>query len=66
MDDVVRQRLVELRSEMERGEQRLEQLEREHHGVRDVMLRISGAIRVLEELFPQDNAEPLLRTVEMG
>jgi prefoldin subunit 5 len=43
-------RLEELRSELTKGRQRLELLDRERQEVRDTMLRISGAIRVLEEL----------------
>jgi hypothetical protein len=43
-------RLVELRIELTRGQQRLDALDRERQEVRDTMLRISGAIQVLEEL----------------
>ena len=43
-------RLAQLKMELEKGRQRLEMLERERQEVRDTMLRISGAIQVLEEL----------------
>jgi hypothetical protein len=43
-------RLVELRSEWKTGQQRLDTIETERQQVRDTMLRISGAIQVLEEL----------------
>jgi len=44
------QRLNELRTELAKGEQQLERLDRERSGVRDTILRIQGAIQVLEEL----------------
>lgn len=49
-------RLVELRQELEKGRQRLASLDRERQELRDVMLRISGAIQVLEELQSQEAA----------
>jgi prefoldin subunit 5 len=42
-------RLEELRAEYERGKATLEELEAKLHSVRSTMLRISGAIQVLEE-----------------
>lgn len=44
------ERLVQLRAELEKGQQRLLALDRERQETRDTMLRISGAIRVLEEM----------------
>lgn len=49
-------RLLELRRELEKGRQRLESLDRERQELRDTMLRISGAIQVLEELRSQEAA----------
>jgi prefoldin subunit 5 len=46
----MQQRLQELRTELEKGRQRMQMLERERQEIRDTMLRISGAIQVLEEL----------------
>ena len=46
-------RLEELKRELEKGKQRLDSLDRERQDVRDKMLRISGAIQVLEELLLQ-------------
>ena len=43
-------RLEILKKEMEKGQQRLAALDRERQELRDTMLRISGAIQVLEEL----------------
>jgi uncharacterized protein (UPF0147 family) len=50
-------RLVQLRAELEKGQQRLLALDRERQETRDTMLRISGAIRVLEEM-QQEEAAP--------
>lgn len=52
-------RLLELRRELEKGRQRLESLDRERQELRDTMLRISGAIQVLEELRSQEAAANL-------
>jgi hypothetical protein len=46
----VNERLDSLKKEMDKGRQRLEVLDRERQEIRDTMLRISGAIQVLEEL----------------
>jgi hypothetical protein len=52
------ERIAQLRAELEKGEQRLRLLDRERQEVRDTMLRISGAIRVLEELLEQSSQQP--------
>jgi prefoldin subunit 5 len=43
-------RLAELRAEYEAGQKMLAELDAKRQEVRDTMLRISGAIQVLEEL----------------
>jgi hypothetical protein len=48
-------RLEELKRELEKGRQRLEALDRERQELRDTMLRISGAIQVIEELLSQQS-----------
>jgi hypothetical protein len=48
---MIEQRLQELRSEFKIGEAQLEQLDRRRAQLRDTLLRISGAIQVLEELL---------------
>jgi predicted nucleic acid-binding Zn-ribbon protein len=53
MQDEVQVRLDALRKEMEIGQQRMQDLERQLSQLRDTMLRISGAIQVLEELQAQ-------------
>lgn len=47
-------RLASLKSEYEKGQMQLRQLE----SVRETMLRISGAIAVLEELLPSEPPLP--------
>jgi hypothetical protein len=55
-EDAVTNRLEELRKEMEKGRQRMEALDRERLELRDTMLRIAGAIQVLEELLARTPA----------
>lgn len=50
----IRQRLESLREEFDRGQQQLDRLDLQRRDVRDTLLRISGAIQVLEELDAQD------------
>lgn len=50
------ERLEQLRAELEKGNLRLQSLDRERQEVRDTMLRISGAIRVLEEMLQQNRS----------
>jgi len=52
------QRLQELREEFERGEKQLALLDQKRQELRDTMLRISGAIQVLEELLSQGASVP--------
>ena len=47
------QRLLELRRELEKGQQEMARLDRQRQELRDTMLRISGAIQVIEELLAQ-------------
>lgn len=49
MRERLQQRLAELRTEFESGQQTLDQLETQATTVRQTLLRISGAIQVLEE-----------------
>jgi uncharacterized coiled-coil protein SlyX len=49
MRERLEQRLTELRTEFESGQQTLNQLETQATAVRQTLLRISGAIQVLEE-----------------
>jgi hypothetical protein len=49
-------RLQALRAEMARGEAQLAELDQRRAGLRDTLLRISGAIQVLQELLDQQPA----------
>jgi len=51
-------RLAQLRKEFEAGQGRLRELETEQSYVRETMLRISGAIQVLEELLGEAKPGP--------
>jgi len=57
MRDQMQSRLEVLRQEFETGQARLRELERQESVLRETMLRISGAIQVLEELLAQGNGE---------
>jgi hypothetical protein len=54
MDPAVLRRLEELRAEHAIGTRRLEELSREFDRTREAVVRISGAIQVLEELIAPD------------
>jgi len=46
-------RLQQLKDELQRGQQEMARLDRQRQELRDTMLRISGAIQVIEELLAQ-------------
>lgn len=49
MKEQLEKRLQTLEEEYEKGQQRLEELDKEREGIRIAVLRISGAIQVLRE-----------------
>jgi len=53
----IQARLAELKDEYKKGQERLVALEQETANLRNTMLRISGAIQVLEELIGDDATE---------
>ncbi len=53
MREKLQARLEELKREFETGQARLRELERQEAQLRETMLRISGAIQVLEETLAQ-------------
>jgi predicted nuclease with TOPRIM domain len=56
MKEQLQQRLEELKKEFETGQARLRELEAEQAYLRETMLRISGAIQVLEEMLAEGAA----------
>jgi predicted nuclease with TOPRIM domain len=57
MQEELQRKLDELKKEYEVGQNRLRELETEQAYVRETMLRISGAIQVLQELIDGSNKE---------
>ena len=55
----MKERLAELKAEFEKGQQHLQMLDQQRAEARDTLLRISGAIQVLEELLKQDSQNGL-------
>jgi hypothetical protein len=53
MNETIEARLAELRGERDRGEEMLAELQQRQAALRDTLLRIQGAIQVLEELQQQ-------------
>ena len=53
MEQQLRTRLAGLKAEFEKGQKRLEELETEANHLRQTLLRISGAVQILEELLAQ-------------
>jgi hypothetical protein len=51
MKQLLEQRLKELRAEFESGQRALGELEAQQMNLRNTLLRISGAIQVLDELI---------------
>jgi len=51
MQTLIEQRLKELRAEFESGQKMLVNLENQQANIRDTLLRIGGAIQVLEEMI---------------
>ena len=58
MENQLANRLQTLREEFDKGQRQLDQLDRQRQEVRDTLLRISGAIQVLEELSAGENPSP--------
>ena len=58
MRERVEARLQELRAEFDTGQARLRELELEETRLREVLLRISGAIQALQEVLDEPKAAP--------
>jgi hypothetical protein len=57
MKDQLENRLLELRAEFDSGQQVLSELEAKQTQTKSTLLRISGAIQVLQELLNQDQVD---------
>ena len=57
MREKIEARLAELRAEFEAGERMLAELEEKRERLRESMLRIAGAIQVLEEMAGEGNGK---------
>jgi hypothetical protein len=57
MREQLEQRLNQLKAEFEAGQKMLAELEAKQASVRETLLRISGAIQVLEEELAKSNAQ---------
>jgi hypothetical protein len=56
MREQLEKRLDELKTEYEQGEKMLSDLDARREQVRQTLLRISGAVQVLEELLTEEGA----------
>ena len=54
MQERMKARLAELKAEFAKGKQKLDELENQTRDVQHALLRISGAIQVLEELSDEN------------
>ena len=57
MNEQLRQRLEELEKDFVLGQSRLRELEMQQASLRETLLRISGAIQVLEEVLAEGGSE---------
>ncbi len=55
MKEEIEQRLADLKAEFESGEKVMADYEKKQASLRDTLLRISGAIQVLEEILGKEN-----------
>ena len=58
MREQLEQRVSELKAEQEKGQQMLAELEGKAAELRQTLLRISGAIQVIEELLAAETSTP--------
>ncbi|MGB2926635.1 MAG: hypothetical protein WBB82_15150 [Limnothrix sp.] len=54
MKEKLQKRLTELKQEYESGQKMMVELETKQNNLRDTLLRISGAIQILEEELSED------------
>jgi hypothetical protein len=66
MREKLEKRLVELKKEYESGQQMMVELETKQNNLRDTLLRISGAIQILEEELSGAGEEDAAVPMESG
>lgn len=67
MNEKIEQRLSELKAEFESGQKMLIDLENQQANLKTTLLRISGAIQILEELInPPDDSDNLVGPENLG
>ena len=64
MKEQIKERIEQLKAEYESGQKMLADLETQESNLRTTMLRISGAIQVLEELLAKTEEEETLDDVK--
>jgi predicted nuclease with TOPRIM domain len=57
VQDQITARLTELREDFQKGQTQLAELELQQARLRETLLRIAGAIQVLEEMLPPEAAD---------
>lgn len=57
MNKIIKHRLESLKAEYEAGQKLLTEYEAKQQNLRETLLRISGAIQVLEEVLAEENSE---------
>ena len=57
MQQQIQSRIAVLKSEFETGQTKLQELEMQQSRIRETLLRISGAIQVLEEMLAANTAD---------
>ncbi|NJN74065.1 MAG: hypothetical protein HC799_15255 [Limnothrix sp. RL_2_0] len=64
MKEKLQKRLAELKLEYDSGQKMMTELETKQSNLRDTLLRISGAIQILEEELSEDAEEDVESTSE--
>ena len=65
MKEQLEKRLAELKAEFESGQKVMAELDTKQANLRDTLLRISGAIQILEEEIGKTREEEKTREVEL-
>ena len=66
MQEQLQRRLEELKKEYETGQARLRELEAETNHVGETMLRISGAIQIIQEMLVESDKQEKAESVSSG